>query len=190
MTDVHQPTGCTLRHTLTGHTKAVGEVVWSPDGTRLASASDDTTVRIWRAADGALLQTLTGHTDWVRDVAWSLDGTRLASASHDGTVRIWRAADGALRHTLTGHTKAVVEVVWSPDGTWLASASDDATVRLWAPHTGQCCAVLPADGVAIHPTRPDLLATRRRVTDSAHDIDLWELDLEQLQGRTSQDTSG
>ena len=64
-------------------------VAWSPDGTRLATGSDDETVRIWDPATGQTTATLTGHTDWVTAVAWSPDGTCLATASDDKTVRIW-----------------------------------------------------------------------------------------------------
>jgi WD40 repeat protein len=62
-------------------------VAWLPDGTRLASSSRDSTVRLWDAATGAALATLNGHTEAVISGAWSPDGTRLASA--DETVRIW-----------------------------------------------------------------------------------------------------
>ena len=50
----------------------------SPDGTRLASGGDDSTVRIWRVADGRQLATLTGGSDHVYAVAYSPDGQRLA----------------------------------------------------------------------------------------------------------------
>jgi WD40 repeat protein len=57
----------------------------------LASASGDSTVRLWEAGSGALLSTLKGHEDWVRAVAFSPDGKMLASASGDKTVRLWEA---------------------------------------------------------------------------------------------------
>ncbi|HET9253889.1 MAG TPA: hypothetical protein VFO16_01645, partial [Pseudonocardiaceae bacterium] len=62
---------------------------WSPDGTRLASASTDDTVRVWNPATGQELATLTGHATGVDALAWSPDGTRLASASNEGTICIF-----------------------------------------------------------------------------------------------------
>jgi WD40 repeat protein len=66
-------------------------VTFSPDGTRLASASRDQTVKVWDLATYQELISLKGHTDTVRGVAFSPDGTRLASASSDGRVRVWDA---------------------------------------------------------------------------------------------------
>jgi len=79
---------------LEGHTSWVHAVAFSPDGSLLASASRDRTVRLWNAGTGQEVQKLEGHTDWVRAVAFSPDGSLLASASRDRTVRLWNAGTG------------------------------------------------------------------------------------------------
>ena len=68
-------------------------VVFSPDGTTLASGSRDKTVRLWDAKTVKRKRSFTGHRDWVNSVAFSPDGTTLASGGADGTVLLWGVAD-------------------------------------------------------------------------------------------------
>ncbi|KAJ6017869.1 hypothetical protein N7451_001248 [Penicillium sp. IBT 35674x] len=127
--------------TFEGHTKSVNSIAWSRDGSRLASASQDTTIRIWDPATGQCASILEGHIEQVNSVTWSQDGSQLASASHDTTVRIWDLATGQCE-TLKGHSGLVFSIAWSQDGTQLASASYDETVRIWDPATSQCELIL------------------------------------------------
>ncbi len=81
--------------TLRGHTNIIHSVAYSRDGTRLASTSDDRTVRVWDPATGAELYTLRGHKAGVAMVVFSADGFRLASACMDATAKIWTLDTGA-----------------------------------------------------------------------------------------------
>ena len=128
--------------TLEGHSGSVTSVTFSHDSTRLASASDDKTVKVWDAVSGACLQTLQGHSSYVMSVAFSHNSTRLASASEDKTVKVWDAASGACLQTLQGHSSYITSVAFSHDSTRLASASDDKTVKVWDAASGACLQTL------------------------------------------------
>ncbi len=119
-----------------GHSSAVVAVAWSPDGTRIASASWDGTVQVWDATTGGNAYTYRGHSSAVNAVAWSPDGTRIASGGDDKTVQVWDATTGGNAYTYRGHSSDVYAVAWSPDGTRIASGGDDKTVQVWDATTG------------------------------------------------------
>lgn len=74
-------------------------VAWSPDGTRLASAGIDNSVRIWNPVTGEETFVLRGHSGMFHDVAWHPDGAQLAAAGSDGHVWLWDATRGFERDT-------------------------------------------------------------------------------------------
>ncbi|GIV87757.1 MAG: serine/threonine protein kinase [Chloroflexus sp.] len=127
-----------LQQSLNGHSGDVSALVFSPDGTILASgAQDDPVVRVWNVRNGREVLQLQGHEDWIRSLAFSPDGRLLASGSADRTIRIWDVARGETLVVLRGHTDLLGNVAFSPDGRRLASASRDGTVRLWDVASGQ-----------------------------------------------------
>ncbi len=122
---------------LKGHTGWVRTACFSPDGARLASASDDRTARVWDTRTGRELLVVRGHTSAVYAVGFSPDGTRLATGSEDRTARVWDARTGQELLTLTGHAEKVYSVRFSPDGARLTTVSWDGERRLWDARTGQ-----------------------------------------------------
>ena len=94
-----------LVHVFSGHYGAVTAVTISPDGSVMASASQDGTIRFWSTAKGvAIGEPLRVHAGAVKTVAFSPDGKCVMSGSADGTVRFWSANTfRAISEPLTGH---------------------------------------------------------------------------------------
>ena len=112
-----------------GHTDWIYSASFSPDGTRIVTASDDGTARLWDG-EGNFLTLLQAHTDGVRSASFSPDGMRIVTASNDGTARLWDV-EGNLIAALEGHKDRVYSATFSPDGARIVTASADGTARLW-----------------------------------------------------------
>jgi hypothetical protein len=82
----------TERRVFRGHGHIVNRAAFSPDGTRVVTASSDDTARLWDVATAKEIAVLRGHNDHVYSAAFSPDGTRVVTASGDMTARLWDVA--------------------------------------------------------------------------------------------------
>jgi WD40 repeat protein len=138
-----------LRITMKRRSAMVWAVAVAPDGSWIASGSDDKTVRIWDVKTSQTRAVLEGHSGAVRAVAVAPDSNWMASGSDDGTVRIWNMGTRQEWATVKGDADRVVAVAVAPDGSWIASGSGDKTVRIWDTRTGQARAVLEGHSGAV-----------------------------------------
>ncbi|ETO03613.1 WD-40 repeat-containing protein [Reticulomyxa filosa] len=79
---------------LEGHSHYVNTVKFSPDGTKIVSASCDKTIRIWDIRSGKEIKLLKGHSDIVNEAQFSPDGSTIVSCSKDNTIRLWDIYSG------------------------------------------------------------------------------------------------
>src|SRR5262249_42162649 len=119
-------------------TGPVARAVFSPDGRRALTSSDDNSVRLWDAETGRQIPTFTGA--GLGAAAFSPDG-RLVAVPDRKTVVI-RDTNTREGRVLQGHSDAVRSAAFSPDGRRIVTASDDRTARVWDVQTGEQTAAL------------------------------------------------
>ncbi|MBP1703354.1 MAG: putative Peptide/nickel transport system substrate-binding protein, partial [Chloroflexi bacterium] len=148
----------------------VTAVQTNQDLSLLATAGNDTTLKIWDAKTGRLLHsflinkssTSGGHTEYVYDLKFSPENTKILTAGNDGIAILWEVASGKPLLTLRGHKGPVKSIDFSSDGALIATGSTDGTARLWDSTTGQLLQSLPVPdssvlGVVFSPDGKQLL---------------------------------
>ncbi|MBA0677735.1 hypothetical protein Goari_019125, partial [Gossypium aridum] len=123
-------------HDLREHSKEIYAIRWSPTGPGtnnpnqqlvLASASFDSTVKLWDVEQGKLLYSLNGHRDPVYSVAFSPNGEYLASGSLDKSMHVWSLKEGKIVKTYTGNG-GIFEVCWNKEGDKIAACFANNTL--------------------------------------------------------------
>ncbi|AES94615.2 putative transcription factor WD40-like family [Medicago truncatula] len=123
-------------HDFREHSKEIYAIRWSPTGPGtnnpnkklvLASASCDSTVKLWDAELGKLIHSLNGHRDRVYTISFSPNGEYLASGSPDKSINIWSLNDGKIIKTYKGNG-GIFEVCWNKEGDKIAACFSNNTV--------------------------------------------------------------
>ncbi len=137
------------------HANSVTAILFTPDGSRMATASHDGSVKLWEASTGKELQNMrwdksaahrrqssrsaeneaTFFSSQFFSAAISRDGKMLATGRADGLIVLWNLASGKPRSVIQGHNGRVSDLAFSPDNRTLASAGTDRLIKVWDAQT-------------------------------------------------------
>lgn len=155
-----------------GHTAQLRGVRFFPVTHDIVSGSVDSTVKIWRQDDGAVIR-IFKHPSGVSSLDLSDDGQMIVTGSYDGIVRLWQVSDGQLLKQFNEHRGTVWSVDISKDNQFIVSAGDDAVVRTWNTQTGQLNHALPGHSRTVWSVRisPD----GKHIASASYDftIKIW-----------------
>jgi WD40 repeat protein len=125
------------------HTRPISSVVFSPDGTQLATSSWDCNISLWKQQDRLDGRSLGQHGDIISGCRFIPNGRKLISWSYDGTAIVWDMMSQSALCQMVGHTDRVMAGAVSPDGRWLVTGARNGEVKLWDVATGQEANSLP-----------------------------------------------
>jgi WD40 repeat protein len=130
---------------LGGHAGPVVNARFSPDGSRIVTASADGTARLWDRT-GRLVSVLRGHTPPLWDASFSPDGGLVLTAGQDESARLWQPETGQPVRELPGHAGGVRLALFGPDGRLALTMGNDGKTHLWDVASGQQVGALQIAG--------------------------------------------
>jgi WD40 repeat protein len=119
------------------HQGFVVDARFSPDGSRVVTASFDHTARVWDAMTGEPVSPPMKHDGILYHAVFSPDGHCVLTASFDHTARLWDAATGREVIPPLRHEDEVYSAEFSPDGKRIVTGSQDHAARVWDALTGK-----------------------------------------------------
>ncbi|KAH3757934.1 telomerase protein component 1 [Pelomyxa schiedti] len=122
--------------TLKEHTASCTGCSWSPDGSMIATCSQDRVVKLWDGTTYACIRTLSGHVKSINNVKFSPDGKQVISAGDDRDAIIWNVATGGVVVRLSEHKDGVCDVDFLPSGDKVVTTSHDNMVRIFDSSSG------------------------------------------------------
>lgn len=144
-----------LERVVTTHEGGAWTVVWSPDGSALATGGNDKVAVVWDTKTWKQKFPLKHFPGRVYCIRFSPDGKRIALAGEKSQINIYNAAGGQLIHEMKGHEAGVRDITFSPDGKRLVSGSWDKTARVWDVEKGKqlhvCKHAMAAYCVSVSP---------------------------------------
>ena len=118
-------------HSYADHEGEINAVRFHPDGTCIASASADKTIKVWDIRSQRLIQHYDAHADGVTSLSFHPNGRFIISTSNDSTLKVWDLSQGRVLYTLYGHEGPSNAVHFSPCGDYFTSAGADSIVMVW-----------------------------------------------------------
>jgi small GTP-binding protein len=134
--------------TLLGHTDAIWDVDFSPDGKHLFSAAGDATLRSWDLPNDKMNRVFEGHSDIIYTVSISPDGKIVTTGSKDGTIRQWDLHSGKNLRILRDGA-SVYSVAWTPNAQFLVSGNVDGDIKVWEADSGKLVSMISANKTSV-----------------------------------------